>query len=139
MKPDRECRTFSEPIPRSFSSLARTLARFRVYMNIVRITWASRLLASRRTVYAKTYSGLYTGIPGTLTIAITCPIRRSPPPPICYGNLSSALNVQVLLITKYLDIKKENQSRCQIFQCCSVPVDLSNCLTLIRDYIRIYE
>lgn len=45
MKPDGEYRTYSKPILRSFSSLARTLARFRVYMNIVWVYYVSVSLA----------------------------------------------------------------------------------------------
>jgi len=45
MKPDREHRIYSKPILRSFSSLARTLARFRVYMNIVWVYYVSVSLA----------------------------------------------------------------------------------------------
>lgn len=65
------------------------------------------------------------------TTAITCISS-----PICHKNLSPTLDVQVLLITKYLEIKKEtDQSQCRISELHSNwPFQLFNFNTL-----RLYQ
>lgn len=66
IRPDREDQPYSKPIPQFLIAGPNFGKISSLHEYCLGITCASRLLASRRTVYAKTYSELYTGIPQVL-------------------------------------------------------------------------